>query len=74
MPVRCSIYQMKDVTTHFDQEAMQSSGVGLQDLHQVASPGCFGSQPPDGPLDLGLVRSLLQYDQVLAGHAPCRLE
>lgn len=65
---------MKDVTAHLDQEALQGSRVRLQDLQQVASPGRSGSQPPDGPVHLRLVRPLMQYDQVLTGHAPRRLE
>ncbi len=65
---------MKDVTAHLDQEATQSSGVSLQDFQQVASPGRFGSQSPDGPLHVRLVRPLMQYDEVLTGHAPRCLE
>lgn len=65
---------MKDVTAHLDQEATQSSRVGLQDLRQVAPPGRPGPQPRDGPLNVGLVRPLTQHDQVLTGHAPCCLQ
>lgn len=67
-------YQVKDVTTQFDQKATQCSWVGLQDLHQVSSPGCFTSQPPDGPLELRLVRPLTQYNYVLSGNAPGYLD
>lgn len=67
---RWSMYHVKDVTAHLDQKAVQSSGVRLRDLQQVASPGCFGSQSLDGPLHVRLVRSRAQYDQVLTGHAP----
>lgn len=68
------IYQVKYIVAHFDQKALQNSRVGLQDLQRVSSPGGSGSQPPDGPLDLRLVRPLVQDDQVLTWHAPSRLQ
>lgn len=65
---------MKDVLVRSEQETLQSSRVGLQDLYQVAPPGGLGLQPSDGPLDLRLVRPLIQHHQELTGHAPSRLK
>lgn len=72
--VRLSIYQVKCVMAHFDQEALQNSRVGVQDLQREASSGCSGSQPPDGPLDLRLVRPSVQDDHILTGDPPSRLQ
>lgn len=66
--VKC--YQVKDVAAHLDHEAVQSCRVSVQDLQQLTSPGCFGSQSPDGPLHVRAMRALTQYDQVLTMHAP----
>lgn len=67
-------HQVQHVAAHLDQESVQSSGVGLQDIYQVPSAGRFGPQPPDGPLHVRLVAPRAQDHQVLTGHAPCRLK
>lgn len=67
-------YHVQHIAAHLDQEAVESSRVGEKDLQQVSSSGCLGLQPPDGPLDVGLMGPLTQDHQVLAWHTPCCLE